>query len=98
MAETVVMNLFYNGRIEPMQARSELFGGALVVVRPMVWVEERDIVTFARAVGYPIAGEPCPDGAGSRRALVKRLLREADGPGTDVKRSIHGALSRYRPG
>jgi len=88
------MNLFYNGRIEAMQARSALFDGTLTVVRPLALVEERDIATFARASGYPIEGLPCPEGARSRRALMKRILRDAEIERHDVKRSIYKSVSR----
>ena len=94
VAETTLMNLFYNGRIEALQARSALFDGTLTVVRPLALVEERDIATFARASGYPIEGLPCPEGARSRRALMKRILRDAEIERHDVKRSIYKAVSR----
>jgi len=94
VAETTLMNLFYNGRVEAMQARSVLFDGALTVVRPLALVEERDIATFARASGYPIEGSPCPEGVRSRRALMKRILRDAEIERHDVKRSIYKAVSR----
>ncbi len=93
VAETTLMNLFYNGRLEAMQARSELFDGTLTVVRPLALVEERDITTFALASGYPIQGSPCPEGARSRRALMKRILRDAEIDRHDVKRSIYRAVS-----
>ncbi len=94
VAETTLMNLFYNGRVEAMQARSVLFDGSLTVVRPLALVEERDISTFARASGYPIEGVPCPQGARSRRALMKRILRDAEIDRHDIKRSIYNAVDR----
>ena len=96
VAQTTLMNLFYSGRFEGMAPKGRFFGGELVVVRPLVLVEERDIVPFARASGYPLEGEPCPDGASSHRALVKRVLRELEQDNHKVKRSIYRALDQHR--
>lgn len=94
VAETTLMNLFYNGRVDTMHARSVLFGGRLTLVRPLALVEERDIAAFAQASAYPLQGELCPEGAVSRRAFVKRILREAEMGHHGVKRSIYSALQR----
>jgi len=95
IAETTLMNLFYSGRIARMETRMSLFDGRLVVIRPLALVEERDIVPFARASGYPITGEPCPAGVDSRRATVKKMLREIEREHHAVKRYIAGAMDHY---
>jgi len=95
IAETTLMNLFYNARIQRMAPKAGLFGGELVVVRPLAFVEERDIVPFVRASGFPIGGEPCPEGLQSRRTLVKRLLREVESDCHHIKRHIYRAVERY---
>lgn len=95
IAETTLMNLFYNARIQRMAPKVSFFGGQLVVIRPLALVEERDIVSFAQASGFPIAGEPCPEGQRSRRALVRRLLRELEADCHQVKRHIYRAVERY---
>jgi tRNA 2-thiocytidine biosynthesis protein TtcA len=94
VAETTLMNLFYSGRVDTMHARSVLFGGRLALVRPLALVEERDISAYAQASGYPLQGELCPEGVLSRRAFVKRVLREAETGHHGVKRSMYSALHR----
>jgi tRNA 2-thiocytidine biosynthesis protein TtcA len=97
IAETILMNLFFAGRLYRMEPKQELFQGRLVLIRPLGLVEERDIVPFAQASGYPIDGEPCPEGLASRRARVKELLRDLEGDARHVKRSIFAAVERqYR--
>ena len=96
IAETTLLNLFYSGRIDRMGPKMRLFDGALTVIRPLAFVEERDIVSFARASGFPIAGEPCPEGLTSRRATVKRVLREIERESRGVKRSIFRAVELHQ--
>jgi tRNA 2-thiocytidine biosynthesis protein TtcA len=96
IAVTTLMNLFYNSRFDRMEPKMSLFGGRLVIVRPLAFVEERDIVTFVRANGFPIGGAPCPEGLNSRRDTVKRLLREVESDCHDVKRHIYRAIDHYK--
>ncbi len=96
VAETTLMNLFYSGRIDSIDPKAEFFDGRLTVIRPLVLVEERDIVPYAKASGFPLAGEPCPDGSSSRRAFVKDLLRQVERDHNGVKRSMYHAMDRYR--
>lgn len=95
LAETALMNLFYNARLETMAPSMPLFEGRFTLIRPLAYVEERDIVTYARASGFPLAGEPCPDGARSRRALARRLLREVEAEHHGAKRCILNAVARH---
>ncbi len=93
LAETALMNLLYNARLETMAPVRPLFDGLLTLIRPLAYVEERDIVTYVRAAGFPIAGEPCPDGARSRRAVVRRLLHEVESNHHGAKRCILSAVA-----
>ena len=94
IAETTLMNLCFSGRVQRMEPKQILFKGRLTLIRPLAMTEERDIADLARASGFPVGGEPCPDGIDSRRALVKHVLRELEADSIDVKRSIFHAVER----
>jgi len=94
IAETVLLNLFYNARLAWMAPRVSFFGGKLTVIRPLALVEERDIPPFVRASGFPIEGGPCPSALEGRRLLIKRFLRELESEHHRVKRSIFAAMHR----
>lgn len=98
VAETTLMNLIYNGRLARMEPKMSLFGGRLVLIRPLVFVEERDIVPFVRASAFPIAGEPCPEGVDSQRAFIRGILAQLEGQTHDVKRHIYRAVERVQRG
>ena len=95
IAETTLMNLFYSGRIQRMEAKVSFFDGKLIVIRPLAFIEERDIVPFVQASGFPIQGEPCPEEIASHRTLMKRILRELESEHPGVKRSIYRALEHH---
>lgn len=96
LAETLLMNLLYSGRIDTLEAKTAFFGGTLTVIRPMLLIEERDIASFAQASEFPIEGDACPSGHTSRRTFIKAFLRQAEKEHHGVKRSIYHAMDRYR--
>jgi len=94
IAQTTLMNLCFSGRVQRMEPKQVLFKGRLTLIRPLAMTEERDIADLARASGFPVGGEPCPDGINSRRTLIKNVLRELEADSIDVKRSIFHAVER----
>lgn len=91
IAETTLMNLFYTATFRPMEAKLPFFGGRFAVIRPLAYVEERDIVTFALASGYPLEGERCPEAATSRRSTVRAILQQLDRDCHGVRRRVCAA-------
>ena len=81
--ETLLLNLFHNGRIKSMPPKLVSDDGRHTVIRPLAHCRERDIDAHSRAVGHPIV--PC-DLCGSqpnlRRQAVKAEIRrwEAEDP------------------
>ena len=75
--ETFFLNLFHNGKIKAMSPKLVSDDGRHVVIRPLAYVEERDLAAYAEDRAFPII--PC-DLCGSQENLqrkqVKAMLRE----------------------
>jgi tRNA 2-thiocytidine biosynthesis protein TtcA len=93
LAETALMNLLYSAEFRGMDVRREFFG-EFTVVRPLAYVAERDILPFVQASGYPLAGEPCPAGANTKRSVARALLAQAERAHRGARRNILAALAR----
>ncbi|MBN1642912.1 MAG: tRNA 2-thiocytidine(32) synthetase TtcA [Anaerolineae bacterium] len=74
VAQTTLLNLFYQGRLTTMAPRVSFFGGQLVVIRPLAYVPEKEIVRYAQEAGFPPPPPPCPSGQASQRALMREIL------------------------
>lgn len=85
LAQTTLLNLLYHGVTETMAPVREYFDGALRIVRPLCYIEEKDIRRFARACGFPAPPPPCPRANTSRRQLVRDLLQIAEKGAQDAK-------------
>ena len=96
--ETFFLNLFHNGKIKAMSPKLVSDDGRHVVIRPLAYVEEKDLAAYAEDRGFPII--PC-DLCGSQENLqrkqVKAMLREWERkhPGRVI--SIFSALTRVTP-
>ena len=96
--ETFFLNLFHNGKLKAMSPKLVSDDGRHVVIRPLAYVEERDLEAYAEHRAFPII--PC-DLCGSQemlqRKLVKAMLREWEKkhPGRVI--SIFSALTRINP-
>ena len=69
------MNLLFTGRIETMAPALPFFDGAITLIRPLIYVEERRLAYYGRVAGYP-APPVCPRAEKSERAHVRSILRE----------------------
>ncbi len=76
-AETTLLNLLQTGRLETLLPCREYFGGAITLIRPLIYTEERRLAQLARALSLPQDQPTCPHAGTSRRAWVKRWLSDA---------------------
>jgi tRNA 2-thiocytidine biosynthesis protein TtcA len=75
--ETLLLNMFYAGKLKAMPPKLRSDDGRHLVIRPLAYVPEKLIERYAQSMEFPII--PC-DLCGSQpnlqRAAMKKLLRE----------------------
>jgi tRNA(Ile)-lysidine synthase TilS/MesJ len=94
IAQTTLLNLFYQARLETMLPRQSFFGDKLIVIRPLAYTDEKELVRFAAASDFPQPPPPCPQASQSRRALVAELLRTVERDNPKVKILLWRAVQR----
>ena len=97
--ETLLLNQFFVGSLKAMAPRMLADNGETTVIRPLVYVEEREIVAFARANRFPVVCCCCPvcGAADQQRRKMKELLRTLERENPSVKRSLLRALANVQP-
>ena len=75
--QTTLLNLFYSGRPETMAPTVDFFDAQIIVIRPLIYTEERRLDQLARALAFPRDDVTCPHNDTSRRAWIKEWLRNA---------------------
>lgn len=76
LAESFLMSAFHGGRLQTMKANYRVDAGDLRVIRPLVYVRERQLTDFASMAGLPVIVENCPAcfAKPSERSRMKQLL------------------------
>jgi len=73
--------------------------GETTVIRPLVYVEEQEIIQFSRENGFPVVCCCCPvcGTADMQRKKMKQLLTDLQQSIPHVKRSLLRALANVQP-
>ena len=77
--ETLFLNLFYEGRLGCFSPVTWLSRAQLTTIRPMIYVEERDIRALVKREGYPVYHNPCCADGSTKRQEIKELIYELQG-------------------
>lgn len=93
-AETVLLNLVYHGRIETMAPRGEFFDGKLTIIRPLVYIPEKDIVRYMRTLDFTAYTCECVWADKSKRARMGELLRQIEQDYPKAKNNLFRAAMR----
>jgi tRNA 2-thiocytidine biosynthesis protein TtcA len=96
--ETLLLNLFYSGKMQAMPAGYTTDCGRFRVVRPLIECAEADIVEHARAAAYPILPcNLCGSQDGLRRDAMTKLIEQLERDNPNVRAVMLNALRNVRP-
>ncbi|MCP4409583.1 MAG: tRNA 2-thiocytidine biosynthesis protein TtcA [Gammaproteobacteria bacterium] len=96
LAESFLMSAFHQGQLNTMKAHYLIDAGDLRVIRPMVYVRERQILDFAANGALPVIEESCPAcfSIPTQRAYMKSMLDREERANPQIFKSL---LSAMRP-
>ena len=98
LIRTLLMSILYNGSISSMPPKLLSDNGKHIVIRPLCYVQEKDIIQFAKEQAFPII--PC-NLCGSQENLtrkkVAKLIDELAEQNPKVPSNILHALQNIRP-
>jgi len=94
--ETLMLNMFYHGEFAAMNPRQELFGGKIVIIRPLCFVEEKYLKRFAKECGFKAQVSTCPNSETSKRRLMKDMIKKLESGCEYVKKNIFRSVSRVK--
>lgn len=95
--ETLLLNLFYSGQLKSMPPRLISDDGKNIVIRPLVLIEEKDVIEFTAEQEFPILPcVLCGDQEGLQRVAIKALLDRLSARNPKVKGNLFAALGNVR--
>jgi len=97
--ETLLLNQFFVGSLKAMSPSMLADNGVTTVIRPLVYIQEQEIITFSQQAQLPVVCCRCPvcGTADLQRKRMKRLLADLQQDIPHVKSSLLKALSNVQP-
>ena len=92
--ETFLLNLFHEGRIGCFSPVTYLDRKGITLIRPFLYVPEKDIRYFSRKSALPVLESKCPANGKTEREHIKNLLTSLEKEHKGVKHRIFGAMQR----
>lgn len=98
IVETTMMNLFYTGKLAAMPPKLKSDDGRNILVRPLCYVAESDIIELANRWAVPIIPcNLCGSQDGLKRKRIKKLMRDLETEIPHINSSVMTALGNVKP-
>ena len=95
--ETALLNLFYGSNFSTMVPHQQLFSGSISIIRPLAYLDEKEIISYCAQKGLPIDQPSCEFAAGDlKRIRIRNLLKQLQDDNPKIKGSIFHALKNVR--
>ena len=94
VVETFMLNLFYEGRLGCFQPVTYLTNTGVTLIRPMIYMPEKDVRYFATKNELPVVKSPCPADGNTEREEMKKLLHSLEKQNKGLRYRIFGAIQR----
>ena len=90
--ETMLLSLIFEGRFYSFSPKTYLDRTDLTVIRPMMFVDEKDVIGFKNKYQLPVVKSKCPVDGYTKRQYVKELLRQLNHENPGVRERMFHAI------
>ncbi len=90
--ETMLMSLIFEGRFHTFSPVTYLDRMDLTVIRPLMYMNEADVIGFINKYDIPVVKSPCPADGNTKREYIKQLLRKLNLENPGVKERMFTAI------
>lgn len=78
VVETMLLSLIYEGRFHTFAPITYLDRMDVTVIRPLIYMDESDVISFTNKNNLPVLKSPCPADGNTKREYVHQLLQSLD--------------------
>ena len=94
VVETFMLNLFFEGRLGCFSPVTYLSRVGIKLIRPMLYMPEKDVKEFTNKNDLPVITSPCPADKTTERESMKQLLHNLERENKGLRYRIFGAITR----
>lgn len=92
VVETMMMSLIYEGRFHTFRPVTYLDRTEITVIRPLIYMNEADVIGFVHKHNVPVVKSPCPADGHTKRETVKNLVQQINLEAPGVKERMFTAI------
>ena len=92
--ETFILSLFYNGNIHTFAPKSYMDRSKITVIRPLIYLSEKDIKSFINRNKIVVMNKCCPMDGNSKRENIKEMINDLQKSIPNIKSNLYGAIKR----
>ena len=97
--ETMLLSLIFEGRFYSFSPKTYLDRMDLTVIRPLMFVDEADVIGFKNKYDLPVVKSGCPVDGYTKRQYAKELVRQLNREHPGAKeRMFHAILNGFLKG
>ena len=94
VVETMLMSLIYEGRWHTFSPVTYLDRMDLTVIRPLMYMNEADVIGFVHKQDIPVLKSTCPVDGYTKREYTKQLLKRLNQENPGVKERMFTAIQK----
>ena len=94
VVDTFMLNLFYEGRIGCFQPVTDLSRVGVRVIRPLIYLPEKQVRTFVSKEDLPVVKSACPADGNTQRTEMNNLINSLDRQSPGLRHRFFGAIQR----
>ena len=94
VAETLLLNLFYAGKIEVFWPKNTPDEKDMTLIRPLIYTTEKSVKEFCNKNALPIVKNNCPMDKNTVRQDVREMISEAEKKNKGVTHRIFRAIEK----
>lgn len=94
VVDTMMMSLIYEGRFHTFNPVTYLNRMDVTIIRPLIYINEADIIGFIRRYDIPVVKSPCPADKHTKREYIKQLVNNINHDAPGVRNRMFTAIKQ----
>lgn len=90
--QTFLLSLFFEGRLSTFAPKSFMTKTQVSLIRPMIYIEERNITALVKSLELPVVFNPCPANKLTQRETMKELTDSLRTKYPDINKRFASAI------
>ncbi len=97
VVDTLFISMLFEGHYNVFKPRTYLDRIGLTVIRPMIYISERDIQLLSQSLNIPVIDKSCPADGNTKRDEVNSLLNEIEQKFPGARQKLVTSIENVNP-